>query len=213
MGEDKPLITGDPGKTVVPPADGKQTLREEVIKHISSEIIAEATYLASIRTRVGFTVLTGPFIIVGSVLVAFKGPFEFSGWNKPMIFWCVAAFVSYMGAAGYFAMLDHHSTQQCNSWREAILKLSQGEELKKKELKAGIFRKRKEVSGLHFEHYAQFAYPLGFLIICCAFASIIGIILQLRPVQPAVETQTPNVHRECCQDSSGRSAHTLPSQP
>jgi hypothetical protein len=183
--------------------EGTEKLSEDIIKHISGEIIAEMAYLASIRTRVGFTVLTGPFIVVGSVLVAFKGPVDFKDWHNPILWWSLGgAFVSYMIASLYFAMIDHHTTRQCNQWRDTIVDLLQGKKLKERMLKAGLFRKERTVSSLHFEHYAQFAYPLGFLIICLAFISVTSIIMQLRPVPSAQDSDTTKVHIECCQNSA-----------
>ena len=52
--------------------DERAGLRAEVIKHLSSEIQNQSQYLMTFRSRIAFTVLVGPFIVLGSVLVAAK---------------------------------------------------------------------------------------------------------------------------------------------
>ena len=151
-------------------SDKSQSLREEVIKHLSSEITSEMEYLASLRTRLAFTVLTGPFIIVGSVLIAFRGPLVFRGSHGRVIFVAGAvALLSYMLLAVYCAFLDNHSTGQCNKWRRAIVSLLNG--------------KNVDESELVFKHYAFRAYLSVFAIVVVAFVSLIFLVLQLVPLQ------------------------------
>ena len=41
------------------------SLRVELIKHLSAEITTHAEWLATLRSRMGFTILVGPFWFLG----------------------------------------------------------------------------------------------------------------------------------------------------
>jgi hypothetical protein len=148
--------------------DDKQKLREEVIKHLSSEIASEVQYIASLRSRLMFTVLTGPFIVVGSVLVALRGPLVFTESHTKLIRWGIAgAFASYLGLAAYGALLDNHHTQLCNKWRRGIASLLQGKDPDEDTLKV--------------KNHVWWGYMGGFALMIAAFVSLVILIMQLVP--------------------------------
>jgi hypothetical protein len=154
-----------------------EALREEAIKYLATEIASEVEYLSGLRTRVAFTVLTGPFIVVASILVAFKGPLAFNNAHRtPTHVAIIVEIACYMSLSIYGFLMDNHSTGQCNKWRGGIAALLNGEEVKE--------------SHFVFKNYAWLAYPAGFFLVGVAFAALIFIIVQLAP--PAVPN-IPNV--------------------
>ena len=50
-----------------------EAVKAEIIKHLSSEITTQVTYLSTLRSRVALTMLVGPFVVFGSFLFATKG--------------------------------------------------------------------------------------------------------------------------------------------
>lgn len=42
----------------------------EIVKHLSCEITKHSEYLATLRSRVFFSVLVGPFVVFGTFLLA-----------------------------------------------------------------------------------------------------------------------------------------------
>jgi len=171
-GSPTPTLTqGSPDSTE---SDKKQELRQELIKHLSSEIATEMRYLATLRTRVVFTVLTGPFIIIGSLLVAYKGPLTLTTSHRTTVaVW--SALLAYFGLGLYGAMFDFHSTNQCNKWRKAIASLLEGKDVAE--------------SDLHFEHYARTAYLTGFFLVMVAFLALVFLIMQIVPSQTPHEQE------------------------
>lgn len=123
--------------------------------------------LMTFRTRIGFSVLLGPFIVMGSVLIATEGRLV-----RPTLDWyfgtavCAAA-MAYFGLGVYGAMLDKQMTRQCDRWRKAIIAISQDTE--------------PSLDLMLFRHHNQAAYFIGFMLHLIAFLSLAYCISQLLP--------------------------------
>jgi|ERR1017187_1833918 hypothetical protein len=151
------------------PHDDKQKLREELVKHLSSEIASETAYISSLRTRVAFIVMTGPFIVIGSVLVALKGPIVFTKADGAGIKYALlGGLLSYLGMGIYGAMLDNHHTGLCNKWRSGIALVVEGKALDEK--------------NLIVKNYALAAYLCGVLLLAVSFVCWTYLVLQLIPL-------------------------------
>lgn len=109
------------------------SLRSEVVKHLSREIETHSQYLTVFRSRIAFTVLVGPFVILGYLLVTSK-PTGASHWDHLQTWLCVAVGVLYLALGFCGSRLDQHGTDQCNKWRRAILKISEGNDVDEKDI-------------------------------------------------------------------------------
>jgi hypothetical protein len=100
---------------------------DKLIEHLSSEITTQATYLATFRSRIAFTVLIGPFVLLGSFIVANHGSSTKSDFNNHTVVALIVAFSCYVGLGIYGGCLDKHANEQCDKWRRLIIRISQGE--------------------------------------------------------------------------------------
>lgn len=96
------------------------TYEKEFIEHLSRDIASHTSFLMTFRSRMAFTILIGPFILLGSFLIATQA-------NDPVISietdetWAIViACVCYMGLGVYGAVLDMIVTRQCDIWRNQI---------------------------------------------------------------------------------------------
>lgn len=109
------------------------SLRNEIIKYLSGEIESHSEYLMTFRSRIAFTVLIGPFVILGYVLVVSKPTAtNYVGQEVALAFGAVA--VSYLILGFCTSRLDQHCTDQCNKLRRAIIKVSAGKNLDETDL-------------------------------------------------------------------------------
>lgn len=97
-----------------------QELEKAHIEYLSKEIETVSTYQMTFRARIGFTVLIGPFIVMGSVLIATKGKLVLPASNT--------AFYSAAGLAAFLyclfgvwgALHENHLCFLCDQWRDTI---------------------------------------------------------------------------------------------
>ncbi len=106
---------------------------EARIEHLTKEIETVAANVMTFRTRMGFTVLVGPFIVMGSVLIATKG--EVAKPTVDLLFFAsaIVAVASYVGMAEWGARFDKNMSKKCDAWRLAIMELSRNK-IPKKEI-------------------------------------------------------------------------------
>lgn len=95
-------------------------LRVKMVEHLSAEIVSLTGFQTSHRTRMGFTVLIGPFIVLGSFLIATDGSIpsrDIDVWD-----WLagILAALAYVGFAFHGAAIDQRTLDQCNEWRRDI---------------------------------------------------------------------------------------------
>ena len=139
----------------------------EIIRHLSSEISTQSEYLTTLRSRVAFTILIGPFVVFGSFLLATKGAQAPSQLWKLQLAAAVVASTAYLAMGWYGSRLDRHVTEQCDRWRRAILKVSNNERLGEDDLL--------------FQHRNFIAYMTGIVLMLIAFASIALILFLMLP--------------------------------
>jgi hypothetical protein len=148
-------------------ANGVGPSQVEIIKHLSSEIATQSEHVATLRSRISFTILVGPFVVFGSFLLATKGaqiPPQL--WKLQLVAGSIAS-AAYLALGWYGSLLDRQLTDQCDRWRRAILKVSNNQSLVE--------------SDLLFPHRNFIAYMIAWVLILIAFVSIAWLLLLMLP--------------------------------
>jgi hypothetical protein len=156
-------------ETALPENGDAASTRNEIIKHLPNEISKHTEYLATLRSKLAFTVLAGPFVILGYVLVTIKPTptTNYWRWHWQQTLACTFVGVLYLLLGYYGSKIDQHGTDQCNKWRRAILKASDGKALNESDLLIAD---------------PLFApYMVGFVTVLLVFLSIGWLLLSLFP--------------------------------
>jgi hypothetical protein len=156
-------------------------LRVELIKHLSAEITSGADFLHTFRSRMAFNVLLGPFLVLGSIVVAATKITIF--WPKGFWPWfgLSMAIFSYI-ALGFFGfMLDRYLTWQNDFLRCRLLFVAKNRPLGKIRFR---FPKK-----LRWRHWL--AYIPGFAIVILAFTGIAIFFLALVTQGESAPQPTP----------------------
>jgi hypothetical protein len=115
----------------------------------------------------GFTVLIGPCLVLGSVLIATKSaptimlhPTEPPAWIS-----FIFAVLCFICLGAYGAFLDKHGTKQCDAWRATLVSVAKGE----------------SINDVHldFRHHHFWAYVPGFILSLGEFLSMTFFFLSL----------------------------------
>lgn len=139
---------------------------DKLIEHLSQDITTHTSYLASFRSRVAFTVLIGPLVLLGSFLIATKGEIPAVSLGLYDYGAIVVACLCYLILGVYGATLDKHVIQQCNTWRTQIESLRQDSSSK--------------IGDISFEHKNQVtAYLTGLVLVLVAFLAIVYLLKTL----------------------------------
>lgn len=100
---------------------------EKLIEHLSSEITTHSTNIMTFRARLAFSILIGPFVLLGSFLLATKGSIPNVKMSPSGFIAMIVGALAYLGLGYCGARLDHHVTEQCNKWRQEIDRVIRGE--------------------------------------------------------------------------------------
>ena len=95
-------------------------MRDELITYLSSEIQTHSQYLLTFRSRISFTVLVGPFLILGSFLVAAK-PTARNYWGTTQVAFGAGAAALYLILGFYGSTIDQHGNDRTRSALTAIV--------------------------------------------------------------------------------------------
>jgi cytochrome bd-type quinol oxidase subunit 1 len=135
--------------------------QQEVIEHLSKEIVANTEQIMIFRARVAFTPWIGPFVVVGAYLVATKDTPKSPHWDTLGCgLLAVAAFL-FVGLGWVLAEVERHTWDQCNKWRSLIARIHAGLE------------KPLDPEDLHFEHHVRLGYSLAAILILSIFFLVI----------------------------------------
>jgi hypothetical protein len=146
---------------------------QQLLEHLSNEITAHANYVFTFRTRIAFTVLIGPFVILGSVLAASSGRLNSDKAFDPLgIGLLVLAEGSFLFLAYLGSRLERHVTSQCDVWRRQIIRICNAREVKRISLK--------------FSHRPCKGYFASVLAVSAAFISISIYVVRLLSDVPSV---------------------------
>jgi hypothetical protein len=99
-------------------------LSREVIAYLSKEIETITNNMMVFRSKIGFAVIVGPFLILGTLVYITKGgslSITGDGW------WIGAAvgldLIAYLALAFLAAKIEEDAWSQCDKWRELIADL------------------------------------------------------------------------------------------
>lgn len=114
-------------KLIVPPAapPPPETLTKDLIQHLSKEIETTSSNMMAFRTRIGFSLCIGPFLLLGSLMVAAKGqPVTRLSVGYLVLAVLVIAFC-YLVIAYITSEIELQALEQCNNWRNLIQQICQ----------------------------------------------------------------------------------------
>jgi hypothetical protein len=169
---------------------------EKIIEHVSNEIQKVIETNMTFRTRIAFIAWIGPFILLGSLLVATKGLFRVPG-GDPVFLTAVAATCLCYLLLGYIAArLEKEAGDRCNDLRQKLVRYST----------------LQSVDGLNYtdlDHQARVipAYMWAFTVILIGFLSVsiatcrIGSANQPQATEP---TPKPSVSERRASPASPR---------
>lgn len=101
-----------------------ENLTKDVIQHLSKEIETTNNNMMAFRTRIGFGMFVGPFVLLGSFIVAAKGqPVSFTLTSRGKVA-LVVDVVCFLGIAYIASQIEAQSLKQCDRWRTLIADLS-----------------------------------------------------------------------------------------
>ena len=134
---------------------------EKIIEHLSSEITTQSGYLMTFRSRIAFTILIGPFVLLGSFMIAVEDGFKPQELKLGSIIAIAIACVCYVGIGGVGGFVDWQVTHQCNEWRRQI---------------SSIRRGTADTLDMTFEHTLIWVYIGSAVIVLFAFLSIVYLL-------------------------------------
>jgi hypothetical protein len=154
--------------------------KKELIAHISSDIETLSTFLTTFRIRVAFIVVIGPFVVLGSFLVAKRGDLPGANLDMWQTLAATIGIVMYLVLSLYGALLEAWGMSECNKWRKIIAKLS---------TKADIELDEREFE-LH--HNSFIAYLVPMFIMMVAFLAILFLVASGQTAEDYEKTRDTN---------------------
>jgi len=137
--------------------------RSALVTHLSKEIETLTKNIAEFRARIALSIFLGPFILLGSLLVAAKDSSGKCSAATNVVHpslrasvVCVSVFLILGWMAG---TIEEHMWDQCNKWRLLILRL------------IGDTSVKVEKSDLYFKKRVTLCYFIVFLLLLVGFVS------------------------------------------
>lgn len=122
--EPSPTSKASPEKSTLQiPAEPDPNLTKELMVSLSKEIDTTMTSLMAFRTRIGFGMFVGPFVLLGSFIVGAKGQpvsFNLTTWGWIAL---VVDLVCFLLIGFIAANIELQAFGQCNRWRKLMLRL------------------------------------------------------------------------------------------
>jgi hypothetical protein len=119
-GEHEPSLSRGPA----PAPEFAPEIKKALIEQLSKEIQSSADSVTSLRTRYGFTVWGGPYIVLGAIIVATKGMFTVDVHSFHFRVGLVVSISCYL-ALGYVAgRIEKFAHERANQWRRCIVEVA-----------------------------------------------------------------------------------------
>jgi hypothetical protein len=166
--EPTPTLKAAPAEsTLQDPAEqiASLELTKELIVSLSKEIDTTMTSIMAFRTKIGFGMFVGPFVLLGSFIVAAKGqpvPFNLSQSGRIAL---VVDLACYLAIGFIAAKIEAQAYDQCNKWRNLIWRLL-NEPLREIEKKEFVVK-----------HQAYWGYLGGFGLLFVSVVATVFIIV------------------------------------
>lgn len=159
-----------------PSAPPPESLTKDVVQHLSKEIETTTNNMMAFRTRIGFGLLVGPFLLLGSLIVAAKG--QPMATNLKWYAWpaLLVVIVCYLGIAYIASKIEAQAWAQCDKWRKLIGELCKtpSRELDETILESKPFWR---VWVLHREwNGIKTGYMVGYLLLFVAVIAAVFIV-------------------------------------
>jgi hypothetical protein len=152
--------------------------QEKIIEHISNEIQKVIETTMTLRTRIAFIAWIGPFILLGSLLVATKGLFRIPA-GDPVFRAAVAATCLCYLLLGYIAArLEQEARDRCNNLRQKLVRYSKLQSVN-------------DLNDTDLDHQARLipAYMWAFTVILIGFLSVSIATCRISSANQPQETQ------------------------
>jgi hypothetical protein len=176
-----------------------EDLTSGIVEYLSKEIETTTNNLMTFRTKIAFAVLVGPYLVLGSFLVATRSiPVS---WGLGRMGWLVVGFegLCFLTSGYMCARIEGDARRQCDEWRQAIaalhensaLNLEQALEkarslrLEKKPLSDR--RRRALIKNWFEERKLKVAYLTAYFLI---FASLVAVVFIISKVKVAQNPQS-----------------------
>lgn len=161
-------------------------ISKAVIEQLSKEIQAAADSVMSLRTRTAFTIWIGPYVVLGSIVVATKGGFTLDVHSWPFPLGLVIAVLFYL-VLGYLAgRIEKFSLYRSNQWRKCIIEVATTGKID-----PTLFLDEELPSRI------VSSYMLVFVVLLACFFGVATLVSTIQP-KPEVQTDhaTPDSHKQ-----------------
>ncbi|HEV7743792.1 MAG TPA: hypothetical protein VGO56_02245 [Pyrinomonadaceae bacterium] len=166
-------------------------LSSGIVEYLSKEIETTTNNLMTFRTRISFAVLIGPFVVLGSFLVAAKGiPMSL---EPGRIGWVAIGFegLCFLTLAYVCARIEGDAWRQCDEWRQAIAALHKDpsvplqEAIRTKGVKKPLWKGKSWTLLKNWleERKLKCAYLIAYFLIFASLVAVVFIISKVK-VQP-----------------------------
>ena len=145
-------------------------LREKLIEHITKEIELITNNMAGFRTKSAFTIWIGPYVLLGSVILATEGSFTITK-SLMNIIAVVVVCVFYLALGVIAGMIERGAWRRCNTLRKSILELCQDGDQESLGLRLCDYQ---------MEKFVLSSYFIVFLIIEITFGAIFYLALGIQ---------------------------------
>lgn len=140
----------------------------EVVNHLSKEITTHIEQMMNFRTRVAYTLWIGPFVLLGGYLFAIKD-IKAPRWDRWEVILIIAASLAFVGMSYVLAGVEAHTWDQCNRWRDLIVRIQAG---LKEPLKS---------EDLHFKHNLFLSYGGCCILLLLIFLAVLLAVFRGSP--------------------------------
>ncbi len=139
--------------------------KTEMIKYLTKEIETLSTNTTNCRNRISFSLWVGPFLVLGSIIVATqRNGFSLNMQTRGTWIAIVLAALGFWGLGIIAGEVEAGAWNKCNEWRQCIIKLQGEEAITAEELEALILYEP-------IVHRVTRVYMYVFLIILIIFAA------------------------------------------
>ncbi len=164
------------GDSKHPKDRGTETYRDKLIEHLSLEIDTHTKMIFDWRARASFYWLLGPFVLMGSVLIATRSIPAIRKLDSIAWIAITVGIVCFMGIGFLGARMEEQLWNQCNQWRSCILRLSEQPD-------SGVTD-----GDVVFRHRVVATYILAHAVVLILFLCIIFLIFHLIATNPSSDT-------------------------